>query len=224
MVSPISLVRLHIGIHILKLNSRLKLRYYLRANTRTNSTRCRWRVQDLSGKREVYLWAHFGKSKLKEVLGPPMSSDTVRKFEWFITTWLFHFSDKSPKTAKIEKNLLPLSAKIGCDVWLTNWLKLYSIVINHWFIKAWAPGKHQTKMDCWASRSGWGSFIARRLVPKVRIWVGGTLASCCVVVRVLKWAKNLVFCQLGDLFVHLFTTACDPRKSRGTRSGFAEGL
>jgi hypothetical protein len=28
----------------------------------------------------------------------------------------FHFSDKSPKTAKIETKLLPVSAKIGCDV------------------------------------------------------------------------------------------------------------
>ena len=27
----------------------------------------------------------------------------------------FHFSDKSPKTAKIETKLLPVSAKIGCD-------------------------------------------------------------------------------------------------------------
>ena len=29
---------------------------------------------------------------------------------------------------KLRKELLPLSAKIGCDVWLMNWLKLYSIV------------------------------------------------------------------------------------------------
>jgi hypothetical protein len=27
----------------------------------------------------------------------------------------FYLSDKSPKTAKIENKLLPLSAKIGCD-------------------------------------------------------------------------------------------------------------
>ena len=27
----------------------------------------------------------------------------------------FYLSEKSPKTAKIEKILLPLSAKIGCD-------------------------------------------------------------------------------------------------------------
>ena len=29
---------------------------------------------------------------------------------------IFYLSDKSPKPAKIEKKLLPLSAKIGCDV------------------------------------------------------------------------------------------------------------
>jgi len=49
-------------------------------------------------------------------------------FKWFITTWLLfiYFSGKSPKTAKIEKKLLPVSTQIGCDVWLTNHLKLYS--------------------------------------------------------------------------------------------------
>ena len=47
-------------------------------------------------------------------------------FEWFVTTWLFNFSDKSPKTAKIEKKILPVSAQIGCDAWPTNHSKLYS--------------------------------------------------------------------------------------------------
>ena len=40
---------------------------------------------------------------------------------------IFYFSHKSPKTAKIETKLLLLSVKIGCDVWLMNHLKLYSI-------------------------------------------------------------------------------------------------
>jgi hypothetical protein len=39
----------------------------------------------------------------------------------------YYFSDKSPKPAKIEKNLLPVSGKIRCDAWLTNYSKLYSI-------------------------------------------------------------------------------------------------
>ena len=45
-------------------------------------------------------------------------------YDLFVTTWLFKNSDKSPKTAKIETKLLPMSAKmIGCDAWLTT---LYS--------------------------------------------------------------------------------------------------
>jgi hypothetical protein len=38
----------------------------------------------------------------------------------------FKFPDKSPKTAKIQTKSLPVSAKNGCDAWLTNHSKLYS--------------------------------------------------------------------------------------------------
>jgi len=39
---------------------------------------------------------------------------------------LFDFSDESPKTGKIKKELLLVSAQIGCDAWLMNHSKLYS--------------------------------------------------------------------------------------------------
>jgi hypothetical protein len=41
--------------------------------------------------------------------------------------WLFKISNKSPKTTKFEGKKLPVSAKIKCDMWLTNYSKLYSI-------------------------------------------------------------------------------------------------
>jgi hypothetical protein len=57
-------------------------------------------------------------------------------FKWFVTTWLFNsFSNKSPKTAKIENKLLPVSVQIGCDMWLTNHSELYNICTEykmHW--------------------------------------------------------------------------------------------
>ena len=45
----------------------------------------------------------------------------------------FDSSDKSPKTTKIEIKLLLVSAQVSCDVWLTNHLKLYSIVERTWY-------------------------------------------------------------------------------------------
>ena len=45
---------------------------------------------------------------------------------------LGNFSQKSPKTVKIETKLLPVSAKIGFDAWLMNNLKLYSNLSRYW--------------------------------------------------------------------------------------------
>ena len=78
-------------------------------------------------------WFHGMSYMLMEHQGKPdfMGCDVLYNFEWFVTTWLFDFSNKSPKTAKIETKLLPVSAKISCDAWLMNYSKLYSMSMGH---------------------------------------------------------------------------------------------
>jgi hypothetical protein len=91
-----------------------------------------------------------------------------------------HIQLESPKTAKIEKTLLLLSAKIGCDAWPTNWLKLYSspaIVQSRTQVQTWTGPRlvqSEVQMGVW-TRPNVQFRVQRRGNDKETVWMGSNM-------------------------------------------------